>query len=268
MSKQSLIPPTGRVRLSDYDPAYTGSFTDEAEVRDQVEKDLKQLNTQQEMLYASADHALLIVLQAMDTGGKDGTVTHVFRGLNPEGVQVTSFKVPTAEDLAHDFLWRIHPHTPPKGAIGVFNRSYYEDVLVSRVHELVPKKVWKARYEQINAFEALLTDSHTTILKFYLHISKDEQKRRLESRLQQPNKHWKFSTADIQEREYWDQYMEAYEAMLGKCNTKEVPWHIVPANRKWYRDYVITRTIVETLDGLKLHYPLAEPGLDQVVIPD
>ena len=223
MSKQPLIPSGDHVDLRDYDPSYTGDFKSEADVTDLIAEDLKSIYHQQDMLHASAEQSVLIVLQAMDTGGKDGTISHVFRGLNPAGVQVTSFKVPTPEDLAHDFLWRIHPHTPPKGIIGIFNRSHYEDVLVARVHELVSKKVWKARYDQINAFEELLTDSHTTILKFYLHISKAEQKHRLESRLQNPDKHWKFSSADIKERGYWDEYMEAYEAMLGKCSTKHAP---------------------------------------------
>lgn len=220
----------------------------------------------QEILFASANHALLIVLQAMDTGGKDGTIAHVFRGLNPAGVRVTSFKKPTTDDLAHDFLWRIHACTPPKGMIGVFNRSHYEDVLVVRVHDLAPKKVWKKRYDQINAFEELLVENGTTVLKFFLHISKEEQKRRLEDRLRQANKHWKFNPDDLKERERWDDYMEAYEAVFSKCNTDFAPWHIVPSNHKWYRNYVVSQTIVKALEAMNLDYPPVPPGLDSEVV--
>lgn len=268
MAKQPLIPSEEKVDLKDYDPDYTGGFTNDKEVQEQLDKDLKRMFELQEIMYAGTKHALLIVLQAMDTGGKDGTITHVVRGLNPAGVQVASFKQPTSVDLAHDFLWRIHACTPPKGMIGVFNRSHYEDVLVVRVHELTPKKVWKKHYDQINEFEALLVESGTTIVKFFLHISKDEQKRRLEDRLRQPAKHWKFNPEDLKEREYWDDYTEAYEAVLSKCNTKYAPWHIVPANHKWYRNYVVSQTIVNALEDMKLEYPPAPLGLEEVTISD
>jgi PPK2 family polyphosphate:nucleotide phosphotransferase len=219
-------------------------------------------------LYAEAQRSVLIVIQAMDTGGKDGLIKHVFRGLNPAGVAVTSFKRPSEEELAHDFLWRIHQNAPRKGMIGVFNRSHYEDVLVVRVHELVAKSVWKKRYDQINEFEELISESGTTILKFFLHISKDEQKRRLEDRLQEPHKHWKFNVGDLEERKLWDDYMKAYEAALSKCNNEYAPWHIVPANHKWYRNYVVTKALVEAMDGMELKYPPAAEGLESIVIPD
>jgi PPK2 family polyphosphate:nucleotide phosphotransferase len=204
----------------------------------------------------------------MDAGGKDGTIRHVMRGVNPQGVQVTSFKVPTPEELDHDFLWRIHQHTPPRGMIGIFNRSHYEDVLIVRVNELVPESVWAKRYDQINAFERLLANSGVTILKFFLHISKAEQKERFMDRLTQSEKQWKFSTGDLPVREKWDQYMAAYEDVITRCNTKYAPWHIVPANKKWYRNLVISSVIVETMEKLDMRYPESEPGLEQIVIPD
>lgn len=268
MAKQPLIPPDGKVKLNDYDPAYSAGFSSQADVQEALDKDLLRLIDLQEVMFAEAKHSLLIVVQAMDTGGKDGLISHVFRGLNPAGVEVASFKAPTAEELGHDFLWRIHHQAPAKGLITVFNRSHYEDVLIARVHELVPKRVWKARYDQINAFEELLTGSGTTILKFFLYISKDEQKRRLEDRLNQKEKHWKFNPGDLVERELWDDYMEAYEALLSKCSTKEAPWHIVPANHKWYRDYIVTQTILTAMEDMKMAYPAAAPGLDKIVVPD
>ena len=219
-------------------------------------------------LYAESKHRLLIVLQAMDTGGKDGVIRHVMSGVNPQGCQVTSFKVPTAEELAHDFLWRIHQQVPRRGYIGIFNRSHYEDVLVVRVHDLVPKKVWQQRYEQINQFEKLLSETGTTILKFFLHISKDEQKRRLEARRDTPEKQWKFSLGDLKEREYWDDYMDAYEDALTRCSTRWAPWYIVPANQKWYRNLVVARTIVKTLESFDMKYPEPEKGIETAVVPD
>jgi PPK2 family polyphosphate:nucleotide phosphotransferase len=265
MAKQPLIPPKKNVHLTDYDPAYTAGFANEQEIQEPLEKDLKRMYELQEVLYAGASQSLLIVLQGMDAGGKDGTITHVFRGLNPAGVQVAAFKKPNDDDLKHDFLWRIHQCTPPKGLIGVFNRSHYEDVLIVRVHGLVPKKVWKKRYDQINNFEALLVESGTTILKFFLYISREEQERRLEDRLREPNKHWKFNPADLQERQLWDDYMEAYEAVFDRCNTTHAPWYIVPAIHKWYRNYIVTRTIVEAMEAMKLEYPPPAPELETMV---
>jgi PPK2 family polyphosphate:nucleotide phosphotransferase len=224
------------------------------------------LETLQELLYAQAKHKILIVLQAMDAGGKDGTIRHVFEGVNPQGVKVAGFKVPTPQELAHDYLWRIHQHTPGNGEIVIFNRSHYEDVLVVRVHELVPPSVWRKRYAQINDFERMLVEEGTTVLKFFLHISPDEQKERLQARLDDPTKHWKFSSGDLKERKRWPDYVKAYEAVLSRTSTEWAPWHIVPANRKWYRNLVIATTIVETLEGLKMSYPEPEENLENVVI--
>ena len=206
------------------------------------------------------------MLQAMDTGGKDGAIRHVFDGVNPQGVRVASFKVPTPEERAHDYLWRVHKQTPGSGEMVIFNRSHYEDVLVVRVHELVPKAVWSRRYEQINNFERMLAEEGTTILKFYLHISPDEQKERLQARLDEPHKNWKFSTGDLAERKRWDEYMQAYEDMLSKTSTKWAPWYIIPANRKWLRNLLMSQIIVDTLEGLDMKYPEPEEGLDKVVI--
>lgn len=268
MAEQPLIPQTGKpVVLRDYDPDYHNGMTkkDAAAAEKALEDRLKDL---QEKLYAQGKKALLIVLQAMDAGGKDGTIKRVFDTVNPQGVRVTSFKVPTELELSHDFLWRIHQAVPPKGYIGIFNRSHYEDVLVVRVNRLAPEEVWRARYNHINNFERLLSDSGVHILKFFLHISKEEQRERFQERLDRPDKNWKFSRGDLVVREQWDQYMQAYEDAISHCNTDYAPWHIVPANRKWYRNYVITNTIVKTMEQMDLAYPPAEPGLDQVVIPD
>jgi PPK2 family polyphosphate:nucleotide phosphotransferase len=224
------------------------------------------LEALQELLYAEQKHKVLVVLQAMDTGGKDGTIRHVFEGVNPQGVRVASFKVPTQEEMAHDYLWRVHKQTPGRGKIVIFNRSHYEDVLVVRVHELVPKKVWSKRYDQINAFERTLAEEGTTILKFFLHIDLEEQKQRLQARLDEPNKRWKFSKGDLKERKLWPMYMHAYEDVLSKTSTDWAPWYVIPANRKWYRNMVIATTLIETLEGLNMSYPQPEEGLDDVVI--
>lgn len=226
----------------------------------------EELEALQELLFAEGKHKILIVLQAMDTGGKDGTIRHVFEGVNPQGVKVAGFKAPTKEELAHDYLWRIHKHTPKKGEIVIFNRSHYEDVLVVRVHNLVPQEVWSRRYEHILAFEKILADEGTTILKFYLHIDKDEQKERLQARLDEPHKNWKFSRADLEERKYWDQYLDAFEDALQKTSTETAPWYVIPANRKWYRNLVISSIIIDKLKGLNMTYPESEGDLDQIEI--
>jgi PPK2 family polyphosphate:nucleotide phosphotransferase len=204
----------------------------------------------------------------MDTGGKDGTIRGVFQGVNPQGCQVWSFKQPSAEELEHDFLWRYHAKAPPRGMITIFNRSHYEDVLIVRVKHIVGEEVWRNRYAMINAWEQMLTLNNTTVLKFFLYISKDEQKRRLESRLQDPTKHWKFSSADLKERTYWDQYHAAFEDAINLCSTPYAPWYVVPANKKWYRNLVIARTIADTLEAMGPQFPAAEAGLDQIVVPD
>ncbi len=225
-----------------------------------------ELESLQETLWAEGKHKILVVLQAMDTGGKDGTIRHVFDGTNPQGVNVASFKKPTSEELAHDYLWRVHRHTPGSGEITIFNRSHYEDVLVVRVHDLVPPETWSRRYGHIDDFERRLADEGTTILKFFLHISKDEQKERLQARLDEPGKRWKFSRGDLAERAHWDAYQAAYEAVLSKTSTAWAPWYIVPADRKWYRNLVISSVLVETLRGLGMQVPAAEEGLDDIVI--
>jgi PPK2 family polyphosphate:nucleotide phosphotransferase len=269
MPNPPITPPFGKsVSLKEYDPKDTGSYTSEEEALPVLAKDLERLAHLQEAFYAEGKRSLLVVLQAIDTGGKDGTIKHVFRGLNPQGVEITSFKAPTPIELSHDFLWRVHNRTPAKGIIGVFNRSHYEDILVVRVHNLVPEKVWQERYDHINRFEELLAESGTTILKFFLYISKGEQKRRLLDRTTTPEKQWKFSFGDLKEREHWDSYIEAYEAMLSKCNTPYAPWHIIPANKKWYRNLVVTRAIVDALEKLNPQYPKPEGDLSKVVIPD
>ncbi len=224
-----------------------------------AEQDFKALRHElielQRRFYANGSRQLLVVFQAMDAGGKDGTIRKVLAGVNPQGVRVTSFKKPTANELAHDFLWRIHRAVPAKGMIGVFNRSHYEDVLVARVDDLVPQDVWQPRYEQINQFEKMLFDCGTIVLKFYLHISKDEQKKRFQARLDDPNKHWKFSTDDLRKRKQWDEYQHAYEDMLNHCTTPWAPWHVIPADQKWYRNVAIARVIAQTLRDLGLQYP-------------
>jgi len=204
----------------------------------------------------------------MDTGGKDGTIKHVFEGVNPQGCRVWSFKQPSVEELSHDFLWRYHERTPQRGMITIFNRSHYEDVLIVRVKQLVPEEVWRQRYHLINEFEHMLTLNNITVLKFFLHISKDEQKRRLESRLEDPDKRWKFSSNDLKERLLWDNYQTAYQDAINNCSTAYAPWYVVPANNKWYRNLVIARTITDTLLALNPQYAAAESGLEKIVVPD
>jgi PPK2 family polyphosphate:nucleotide phosphotransferase len=268
VAKYKISPkPGSRIKLQDYDPDYHESYEQE-QAEAEVLKLKDKLEALQERLYAEGNQSLLVVFQAMDTGGKDGVIKKVLEGINPQGVRVISFKAPTPEELAHDFLWRVHQYAPPRGYIGVFNRSHYEDVLVVRVNNLVPKSVWKTRYDTINQFEQLLASNGTRILKFYLHISKDEQKRRLESRLQNPKKQWKFSMGDLPVREQWDDYMSAYEALLEKCNTDSAPWHIIPANHKWYRDVIVAKTIVAALEDMNPQFPAPAADLDKVKIPD
>ena len=265
--KQYLVKPGMKVKLSRWDPNETGDFKDGKQAGlTEVEKLNARLETLQELLFAEHKHKVLVVLQAMDTGGKDGVIRRVFDGVNPQGVRVAGFKVPTREELDHDYLWRVHKSTPGNGEVVIFNRSHYEDVLVVRVHNLVPPKVWKKRFDQINQFERLLAENGTTILKFYLHIDMDEQKERLQARLDEPNKRWKFSLGDLEERKLWPAYMRAYEDVLSRTSTDYAPWYIVPANRKWYRDLVISSVLVETLGKLGMKYPESEENLDGVVV--
>jgi len=265
--KQYLVKPGEKVNLSQWDPNDAGDFKGGKEKGlAEVAKLNDELEVLQEMLFAEHKHKVLIVLQAMDTGGKDGVIRRVFDGVNPQGVRVAGFKVPTQEELDHDYLWRVHKVTPGKGEMVIFNRSHYEDVLVVRVHNLVPPEVWKKRFDQINQFERLLADSGTTILKFYLHIDQDEQKERLQARLDEPTKRWKFRLGDLEERKLWPDYMQAYEDVLSRTSTKVAPWFIVPANRKWYRDLVISAVLVDTLKGLKMKFPEPEENLEGVVV--
>ena len=261
-----LIQPGKKLKLSKHCTDDTGPFKEKDDAANALVKNLNKLAELQELLYAEGKHAVLVVFQAMDCGGKDGAIEHVFSGVNPQGCSVTSFKVPTSLERAHDFLWRHHIAAPAKGMIGIHNRSHYESVLVERVHEIVPKDVWKDRYDRINSFERLLADEGTTILKFFLHISKAEQKRRLEARLEDKDKNWKFNVGDLKERELWGDYMDAYQDALEKCSTRYAPWYVVPADKKWFRNWVISDTIVRTLKKLKMKYPPAPEGLNKVVI--
>lgn len=250
-----LVKPGSRPRLDKTDPDFTDKYSSKESAQLQIDAQANRLRELQEVLYAENGRALLICLQAMDAGGKDGTVRHVLGAMNPEGCRVVSFKRPTESELAHDFLWRIHAHVPAKREVVVFNRSHYEDVLIARVHNLVPKPVWSRRYDQINHFEELLSSSGTHVLKFYLHISQDEQLERFKSRLDDPTKHWKLSVDDYKERKYWDKYMEAFEDSLSRCSTENAPWFVIPANRKWFRNLAVSRIIVEFLEGLDMKLP-------------
>ena len=238
--------------------------------KDDVKGDFDDLNDEleqlQELLYAERKHKVLVVIQATDTGGKDGTIRHVFDKVNPAGVKVAAFKKPTDEELAHDYLWRVHAHTPGAGEITIFNRSHYEDVLVVRVHDLVPESRWSKRYAHIRAFEQMLADEGTTIVKFFLHISKDEQRERLQSRIDEPHKNWKFSFGDLAEREHWDAYQDAFRAMLEETSTDDAPWYVIPADRKWFRNLLISEILVQTLRGLDMDWPEPEDGVPGTVV--
>ncbi len=256
------------------DPARFGMPTDDdggmtkAEGEAEFEKLRTRLDELQELMYAEGRHALLVVLQAMDAGGKDSTIRSVFSSINPQGCKVINFKAPNDVELRHDFLWRVHENTPRLGYIGVFNRSHYEDVLVVRVKKLVPEKRWQARYEHINNFEEMLYDEGTTVVKFFLHISKDYQKKRLERRLSKPSKHWKFDPSDVAERALWDQYQAAYEDVFRRCSTKHAPWYVIPAENRWFRNLLIAGVLVETLEALDMRYPKPRVDVGQIVIPD
>jgi len=265
--KRYLVKPGEKINLDQRNPNDKGYFRGDKE---EGMLKLAELNSRleelQEMLYAQHKHKVLIVLQAMDAGGKDGTIRHVFDGVNPQGVKVASFKVPTAEELDRDYLWRIHKHTPGKGEIVIFNRSHYEDVLVVRVKGFVPGTVWRRRFKHIRNFEKLLADEGTTILKFFLHIDQAEQKERFQARLDTPHKQWKFRHGDLEDRKLWDDYMKAYADALSKTSTESAPWYIIPSNRKWYRNLVISRILVDTLEGLNMCFPEPEEDLENVVI--
>jgi len=265
MGESCKLSPGDKVDLKDIDPGDTGQATKEKAERELAEN-LQVLDELGYRLYAEGRQALLIVLQGMDTAGKDGVIRHVIQAFNAQSCAVTSFKQPSAEELSHDFLWRIAKEVPRKGHIGVFNRSQYEDVLIVRVHNLVPQSEWETRYERINAFEKLLVQAGTTIVKIFLHISKDEQRERLQARLDDPSKLWKFAKGDLKERTFWKDYQKAYEAALERCGTKHAPWHVVPANHKWYRNLAISRILRKTLEEMNPHYPPPEDGLAGLVV--
>jgi len=254
--KQYLVRPGERVRLDRADPDDTSGFDG---VKDDGQKDIEKLTVRlaklQELLYAEHKHSMLVVLQGMDSAGKDGTIRRVFEGVNPQGVRVASFKMPSVRELDHDFLWRVHEQTPGRGEMVLFNRSHYEDVLVTRVHGLISKAVWERRYREINDFERMLSEEGTTVLKFFLNISRNEQKKRLKERLDDPTKYWKFRYTDLQDRRHWTAYRTAYEEALQKTSTSWAPWYVIPSNRKWFRDLVVSETIVEALEGLHMRYP-------------
>lgn len=253
------IEPGSKIKLKQYDPGSTEGFDGGKEESLPLLHDLNQrLDELQYRLYAEDRRAVLIVLQGMDTCGKDGTVRDVFEGVSPAGVRVVSFKQPSSEELHHDFLWRVHKAAPAHGEVGIFNRSHYESVLVERVRSLTPEKIWSKRFDQINAFEEVLSEGRSTILKFFLHISRDEQAKRLRRRLDDPHRNWKFNPGDLEERKYWDAYMAAYEDAISKCSTRSAPWYIVPADRKWYRNLVVASAIVSTMEAMKIEYPPAK----------
>ncbi len=256
------IAPGKRVRWDRFDPTAHGGLDDKDAVIAETERIVAQLDPLQERLYAEGTRSLLVILQAIDTGGKDGVIRHVTRSINPQGCQVTSFKVPTPEERNHDFLWRVHKYVPAKGMIGVFNRSHYEDVLVTRVHGLITTEVANDRMRRINEFERLLVENGTTVLKFFLAISKDEQRRRLQARLDDPHKRWKFSLGDLTERRYWDRYAEVNADMLSSTSTRHAPWYLIPADHKWYRNYVVARTMFDTLTAMDPQFPPAPAGVD------
>jgi PPK2 family polyphosphate:nucleotide phosphotransferase len=249
------VKPGSRVRLDRIDTAFKDKHEDQSAAVGETEKFTQRLRELQYLMYAEGKRSLLIILQAMDAGGKDGTINHVLGNMNPQGARVYGFKVPSADEAAHDFLWRIHQAAPQRGQVAIFNRSHYEDVLVSRVHSLVPKKVWSKRYDLINAFEKNLADNGTHILKFYLHISADEQLRRFKQRLDDPARHWKISESDYKEREYWDDYTKAFEDSLSNCSTAHAPWFVIPADHKWFRNLAVSQIVVETLETLKMQFP-------------
>jgi PPK2 family polyphosphate:nucleotide phosphotransferase len=255
-TKELIVTPGKKhVNLSKWDPDDTLGWEKDHKTKDNLEKCAKRLDDLQYLMYAERKHALLIILQGLDAAGKDGTIRHVMAGVNPQGCHVVSFKQPSTEERSHDFLWRIHKAVPAIGDIGIFNRSQYEDVLIVRVHDLVPKSEWSKRYDEINDFERMLTQNHVRILKFFLHISKDEQKKRFQERIDDPDKRWKISQDDFKERQFWDDYTEAYEDTLQRCSTDEAPWFVIPSNKKWFRNLAVSHIITETLEDLKMKFP-------------
>jgi len=253
--KEFRVNPDIKVKLSKLDPSYKGKHESEGEAKQEIEASCQKLFHQQALLYAEHKHAILVVLQALDAGGKDGTIKHVFTTLNPQGARVASFKQPTSTELAHDFLWRVHPHAPGKGEIVIFNRSHYEDVLVTRVHKLIDRETWTRRYQRIRDFEALLAENGTLVLKFFLHISREEQLARFEQRLDDPHRNWKISESDYSERALWDDYVEAFDDAISATSAKHAPWYVIPSNQKWFRNLVVSQIMADTMEELKLVFP-------------
>ena len=264
MKKQPVVI-EGEIKLKHFDPDYCGG-RDKAETKAETEALGRGIGEQQQLLYANASHAVLLIFQGMDASGKDGSVRSLLQYVNPAGVETANFKVPSAEESAHDFLWRIHHAVPRRGNIGVFNRSHYESVLAERVLGLVPRKVWSRRYEQIVDFERMLVAERVLVLKFYLHISRDEQAARFKERLANPQKNWKFSQADLTTRQHWDDYIDAYEDMLNATSHPAARWHLVPADRNWYRDFVTAHTVARALDDLKMKWPKPAEDLSKIRI--
>ncbi len=259
------VRPGTRVKLAKIDPSATPGYTKESAAAE-LDRGLARLTDLQDRIWAESKRRVLVVLQGIDASGKDGTLRHVMGAFNPQGCPITAFKVPTSEELAHDYLWRAHRRVPGNGEIGVFNRSYYEDVLVVRVHDIVPKAVWSRRFDQINAFERMLVDEGTTIVKFFLYIDRDVQRERLQARLDDPTKNWKFRLGDLEERKRWDDYIAAYDDMLTRCSMAEAPWYVIPSNRKWFRNLAVADILGDTLDELKPRYPKPAEDLTGVVV--
>jgi PPK2 family polyphosphate:nucleotide phosphotransferase len=262
--KRFKVRPGSKISLNEIDAGYKGKNEDKHSARPELEKYAQRLHDLQYLMYAENERSLLIILQAMDAAGKDGTIKHVLGAMNPQGCQVYGFKTPSAEELSHDYLWRIHHVTPRTGCVAVFNRSHYEDVLVVRVHDLVPKEVWSKRYDEINAFERELSDNYTHIVKFYLHIDKEEQLARFKQRLNDPNRHWKISESDYAEREYWGDYQKAYEEAISRCSTDYAPWYIIPSNHKWFRNLAVSEILVHTLESLNMEFPAPTVNIEDI----
>ncbi|MDE3061299.1 MAG: polyphosphate kinase 2 family protein, partial [Pseudomonadota bacterium] len=262
--QQFQVKPGAKVRLRDVDPGFKGKHTDEESAKEETARNAERLRELQELLYAEHQRSLLICLQAMDAGGKDGTIRHALGAMNPQGCKVYSFKKPVGVELDHDFMWRAYRDVPAKGDVAIFNRSHYEDVLAARVHKLVPTDVIERRYGEINAIEKHLSENGTHILKFFLHISKNEQLKRFKDRLDDPTKHWKISESDYTERARWDDYQEAFEIMLSRCSAAEAPWFVIPADHKWFRNLAVSQILVEYLEGLKMQFPKPAVDIDTI----
>jgi PPK2 family polyphosphate:nucleotide phosphotransferase len=262
--KKFLVEPGKKVRLEEIDPAFTGKHQSHADALPEIEKNVARMDQMQYLLYADGEQSLLVVLQALDAGGKDGVVRHLFCGMNPQGTTSVGFKQPSKIEAAHDFLWRAHLKVPAKGEVVIFNRSHYEDVLVVRVHKLVPEQVWSKRYDFINDFEKIIAANGTRILKFYLHISPDEQLARFKDRLEDPARHWKISESDYTERELWPQYIAAFEEALQQTSTPYAPWYVIPSNHKWFRNLAISRIVADTLDDMGLKLPPTQVDIKEI----